>query len=92
MLASGKLTCWYHPRENFRRAFSLNPTDCPWVSEDGRYKRGHEIQTSRYSDSGETVTLEIFQACLLYHDQSQQRSRHATGHKNTNLLMLLLAV
>ena len=31
-------------------------------------------------------------ACLLYHDQSQQRSRHATGHKNTNLLTLLLAV
>ena len=29
-----------HPRrpkgslENFRRAFSLDPTDCPWVSED----------------------------------------------------------
>ena len=21
--------------ENFRRAYSLDPTDCPWVSEDG---------------------------------------------------------
>ena len=52
MLVLGKLTCWYHPWENFRRAFSLDPTDCPWVSEDGRYKRGHEIQTSRYNESG----------------------------------------
>jgi len=49
-------------------------------------KHGYVIQTSRYSESGETVTLEIFQECLLYHDQSQQRSRHATGQKNTNLL------
>ena len=92
MLVLGKLTCQYHPRENFRRAFSLDPTDCPWVSKDGHYKRGHEIQTSRYSESGETVTLEIFLACLLYHHQSQQRSRHAIGHKNTNLLTLLFAV
>ena len=23
--------------ENFRRAFSLDPTDCPWVSEDDSY-------------------------------------------------------
>ena len=92
MLVLGKLTCRYHPWENFRRAFSLDPTDCPWVSEDGQYKCGHEIQTSRYSESGETVTLEIFQASLLYHDQSQQRSRNATGHKNTNLLTLLFAV
>ena len=24
--------------ENFRRAFSPGPTDCPWVSEDGVYR------------------------------------------------------
>ena len=23
--------------ENFRRAYSLDPTDCPWVSEDGEF-------------------------------------------------------
>ena len=25
-----------HVLENFRRAFSPDPTDCPWVSEDGQ--------------------------------------------------------
>ena len=24
--------------ENFRRAFSPDPTDCPWVSEDGQHQ------------------------------------------------------
>ena len=31
--------------ENFRRAFSLSPTDCPWVSEDGWANAPHMKNT-----------------------------------------------
>ena len=30
--------------ENFRRAFSPGPTDCPWVSEDGEWLSKAEVE------------------------------------------------